>query len=51
MVGGGGGGLRDWKLWMRYRTCEPGDPDPSKWINGKKFDAIRSTIYSFGGAT
>jgi len=51
MVGGGGGGLRDRKLWMRYRTCEPGDPDPSKWINGKKFDAIRSAIYSFGGAT
>jgi hypothetical protein len=22
LVGGSGGGLRDWKLWMSYRTCE-----------------------------
>ena len=48
LVGGGGGGLRDWKLWMRYRTCEPGDSDPSTWIEKKKFNAIRSAIYSLG---
>lgn len=36
---GGNEGLRAWKLWMNYGSCEPGDPDPSKRHIEKKFRA------------
>lgn len=48
MVGGSGGGFRDWKIWMSYHSCEPGDPDPSKWINIKKFNAIERQFKKLG---